>query len=356
MSSSTPTKLRVIIVRHGETRENVQRIIQGQLDTPLNDCGRLQADITGQYLANNMHIDRIIASPLKRAADTARLIHQHQRSKARNVQLEFDDRLKERSFGVLEGLVYSGAHTKPEETEGIEKMQPFSERLASFWNDLVTRTVSTQQASGEQAEDRTETVVLVSHGGAISALMNQVLVPGRYCLVSPTVAPSRFWNCSLTELLVPVIHTRSSVKPGDLARKSSWSIRPIHLGVQGCQLLLDHELQKQLLASARSANTPQHSKAADAVKDLQAVVDKTASEFERDPEGKKLLEADTIKAPDGTTVHNDIGYGKGVGIVLRWSDVEHLKEMEKQADGTSGPVSSSSSASSSNVNVDELVK
>ncbi len=93
-------------------------------------------------------------------------------------------------------------------------MEPFSERLGSFWNDFVTRTSSHRQS------EEVETVVLVSHGAAISALMNQVLVPGRYCIVPPEVVPSRFWNCSITELLVPTITTSpSAVKPGDMERK-----------------------------------------------------------------------------------------------------------------------------------------
>ncbi|TKY86165.1 hypothetical protein EX895_004990 [Sporisorium graminicola] len=334
-----PTQLRVLIVRHGETRENVERIIQGQLDTDLNERGRQQAALTGHFLAP-VHIDRIITSPLRRAADTAKAICAHQSSS--RPELEYDDRLKERAFGVLQGKVYTGGATKSEDTEGIERMQPFSERLASFWNDLVTR-------EGKATGEKTETVVLVSHGAAISALMNQVLVPGRYCIVPPTVVPSRFWNCSITELLVPVISTSAAdasttVSPGDLSRKQHWSVRPIHLGVQGSQFVLDHELQKKLLERAKSSATT-----TDAVDQLQALVDKTESEFQRDPQGRAQLEADTIKAPDGSTVENDIGYGKAIGVVEQWSNVDHLKELE-------APPTPASSNGASNVNVDELVK
>ncbi|KAJ1023512.1 hypothetical protein NDA16_003129 [Ustilago loliicola] len=348
MSSSTPipTKFRVLIIRHGETRENVERIIQGQLDTDLNNRGRQQAELTGRFLSCT-RIDRIIASPLKRAADTAKAIHKHQPS---TLKLEYDDRLKERAFGVLEGKVYGGGSNKLEDTEGIERMEPFSERLASFWNDLVTRPNTNASAAGKEV---TETVVLVSHGAAISALMNQVLVPGRYVGVPPNVVPSRFWNCSITELLIPTIPTSASTNatPGDLARKRDWSIRPIHLGVQGSQFVLDHKLQKKLLATAKAGDVPD-AKAAQAINELEAMVNKTEREFERDPAGKQQLETDTIKAPDGKTVENNIGYGKAVGVVVQWSNVEHLKELEDVV----AVKTTNSSASSSNVNVDELVK
>ncbi|KIS69598.1 uncharacterized protein UMAG_02133 [Mycosarcoma maydis] len=347
-----PMKLRVLIVRHGETRENVERIIQGQLDTDLNSRGRQQADITGQFLSKT-HIDRIIASPLKRAADTARAIHKYQNlSRPTKLELELDDRLKERAFGVLEGKVYTGGAKKSEDTQGIERMEPFSERLASFWNDLVTRTAPDHAS---ESQERIETVVLVSHGAAISALMNQVLVPGRYCIVPTNITPSRFWNCSITELLVPVIATSaastSSVPAGHLSRKTHWSVRPIHLGVQGSQYLLDHELQKKLLANAKShpASMP-----AQAVAELEAIITKTQQEFERDRQGKQQLEQDTIKAPDGTTVINDIGYGNAIGLVRQWSNIDHLKEL----DGAVQPTNHSGEASESkpNVNVDELIK
>ncbi|KAJ9480255.1 Broad-specificity phosphatase [Pseudozyma hubeiensis] len=348
--SPPPTKLRVLIVRHGETRENVERIIQGQLDTDLNARGRQQADITGQFLSSTQ-VDRIIASPLKRAADTAKAIHKYQRQSTRHqepLQLELDDRLKERAFGVLEGKVYNGGSKKSEDTEGIERMEPFSERLASFWNDLVTRTVTGQL---DDVPENTETVVLVSHGAAISALMNQVLVPGRYAIVPTDVTPARFWNCSITELLLPVIRTsESTLQPGHPSRKAQWSIRPIHLGVQGSQFILDHELQKKLLAHAKPSNTS----STQAIAELEALVNKTEQEFNRDPEGKKQLEEDTIKAPDGKTVEDDIGYGKAIGVVLQWSNVDHLKELEEAVQ----PVNNSGDASAgkSNVNVDELVK
>lgn len=41
---------RVYIVRHGETEHNRQGIVQGQLDTPLNDTGVEQAQLAADAL------------------------------------------------------------------------------------------------------------------------------------------------------------------------------------------------------------------------------------------------------------------------------------------------------------------
>lgn len=340
------SRLRVLIIRHGETRENVERIIQGQLDTDLNDKGKLQAQLTGDFLSTT-RIDRIISSPLRRAADTAQAILNRQSDK--KLKLEYDDRLKERAFGVLEGKVYVGAAKKPEDTQGIELMEPFSERLASFWNDLITRVVEDTESAS--LTNTTETIVLVSHGAAISALMNQVLIPGRYCITPPSVVPSRFWNCSISEVVVPVIPAPSSAlrsQAGDLDRKTKWSIRPIHLGVQGSQFLLDHELQKQLLAHTQSKTSD--SDTSKAVQELEATIARTAAEFERDPAGRKQLEQDTIQGPDGQTVEADIGYGKSIGMVLQWSNIEHLKHLDHETP------SANNTTNGRKDNVDELVK
>ena len=64
---------RILIVRHGETNENVQGILQGQLDTMLNEIGYEQAHKTGMALRHEP-LSRIITSPLKRTLHTAEAI------------------------------------------------------------------------------------------------------------------------------------------------------------------------------------------------------------------------------------------------------------------------------------------
>ncbi|KAF8605418.1 hypothetical protein BDV93DRAFT_506979 [Ceratobasidium sp. AG-I] len=44
------TSALIYIIRHGETNENRQGIIQGQMDTQLNDAGRAQAATAGKAL------------------------------------------------------------------------------------------------------------------------------------------------------------------------------------------------------------------------------------------------------------------------------------------------------------------
>lgn len=66
----------VYIVRHGETDENVNGIIQGQKDTVLNDTGRAQSKLAGEAL-REVKFDIALTSDLKRATEVRRLSGPH---------------------------------------------------------------------------------------------------------------------------------------------------------------------------------------------------------------------------------------------------------------------------------------
>ncbi|PWN19082.1 phosphoglycerate mutase-like protein [Microstroma glucosiphilum] len=212
--------LRVLMVRHGETAYNVQGIIQGQMDTPLNALGRKQALLTGRALANTP-LDAVYSSPLQRTMDTAAAIHGSHPARAA-IAVVPDDRLKERAFGSLEGKSYKGK--KGDTIPGIEKTQELQDRVASFWNDLIEREA--KQAQEEQDRGDIRTVLLVGHGAALSALL-EVLTP--YALLEPGVQPSRLWNCSITEMAVFLPRLHAARTSNGESSASSWKVKPTHL-------------------------------------------------------------------------------------------------------------------------------
>ena len=66
---------RVIIVRHGQSNYNAQKIIQGRCDeSVLTDKGTADAKTVGQALSK-VKIDAFYCSPLQRAKQTAEIIH-----------------------------------------------------------------------------------------------------------------------------------------------------------------------------------------------------------------------------------------------------------------------------------------
>lgn len=359
-----PRRLRVLLVRHGETDENVAGIIQGQLDTPLNSFGRLQAATTARHLSN-VRLDRVITSPLQRARDTAQAILEQQ-PESSQLRLEQDDRLKERAFGVLEGKVYAGPAKKSETTTGIEERDHLLERLAGFWNELVTFSISPQlqdtpsseHPRGNQHGDDDEMVILlVSHGASISALLDEVLLAGQYVHLPVDFRPIRRANCSITEIVVPTILDRrsssASYKPaGDVSLMQEWTIRPLHLGVQGCQQLLEvQNLDLQLAHLRRRQNDTQSTNRDPEIQieQLEARSKIVHGQLEKDGVRRKL-EGDVLRGPDGQEVMHDLGYGKGVGYLVKWADTMHLqdlmKSMEEQA---------LKQSQGDKVNVDELI-
>lgn len=367
-ASSPPHRLRVLVVRHGETNENVAGVIQGQLDTDLNSFGRLQAATTARHLST-IRFDRIITSPLRRARDTAQAILEQQPASSQ-LQLEQDDRLKERAFGVLEGKRYAGpANRSEEDTSSFEQKHHLLERLASFWNELVTFPVSSQLEESSPLENTTanqqgndeRVILLVSHGATISALLDELLLAGQYLHVPLDFRPSRRENCCVTEIVVPTVPDRrvpsASSKPaGDTSLKENWTIRPQHLGVQGCQKLLGiQNLELQLTHSRKLLATLNGSRSVDS--DLETHIQQLQTRLELSCEGlendgvKKRLEEDVLRGPDGEGVLQDLGYGKGVGYIVKWADTTHLQALmvsvEEQAlrDSRHGQV-----------NVDELVE
>ena len=59
-----------IIVRHGQSEANIEKIYAAHINTPLSALGRKQAELVGEYLKDTP-IDAIYASDLQRAMDTA---------------------------------------------------------------------------------------------------------------------------------------------------------------------------------------------------------------------------------------------------------------------------------------------
>lgn len=95
----------IYIVRHGETVENLQRILQGHMPGTLTEKGRAQVLETAERLAReDVKFTRIVASDLRRAMDSAAII-------AEKVPLPITpmEMLRERDWGVFTGMPISEA-------------------------------------------------------------------------------------------------------------------------------------------------------------------------------------------------------------------------------------------------------
>jgi probable phosphoglycerate mutase len=156
---------RIMAIRHGETAWNVDTRIQGQLDIPLNDVGRWQAQQAAQALADQ-DISHIYASDLARAWETAHWIGQ-----STGLTIQPEKGLRERGFGEFEGLTFAEIEAqRPEQSRLWRQRDPHfappggGESLLDFRDRVVATTLALA------ARHAGEHIVLVAHGGVMDVL------------------------------------------------------------------------------------------------------------------------------------------------------------------------------------------
>lgn len=130
----TPSVDRFFFLRHGQTDSNLNGVVQGWVDVPLNPAGEAQASVAAKILAGK-GITRIISSPLSRALRTAEMV-----SSVIDAPIDrVDARLRERCFGDYEGepspSCAGGAWAR--EDRGAESYRDFAHRVASGLTDAL---------------------------------------------------------------------------------------------------------------------------------------------------------------------------------------------------------------------------
>jgi len=155
---------RICLVRHGETEWNAERRIQGQIDIGLNAAGLRQAEAAGRWL-KAAGISALYASDLKRAWATGQAIGQ-----AVGVQPVPVPELRERRYGIFEGLTYAEAESRYPEGyaafegrnadyafEHGESLKVMYERVTGKLKELAQRHLG-------------ESIVVVVHGGVLDVI------------------------------------------------------------------------------------------------------------------------------------------------------------------------------------------
>ena len=129
--------MKLYVVRHGETEWNILKKMQGSADIPLNEHGKEQAQQTKSNL-ENIRFDIIFCSPLIRAKQTAEIINID-----RDLDIMFDDRLRERNYGEFEGMGKSSfdynsfwSYNKNLKYTKAENVQDFFKRIYNFLDEI----------------------------------------------------------------------------------------------------------------------------------------------------------------------------------------------------------------------------
>ena len=157
---------RILLARHGETNWNSIGRWQGHADPPLNDTGRRQAATLAARLAGD-GIAAVYSSDLARATETARTI-----GSLLGLEVVEDPALREIDVGSWSGL--TRAQVEQRFPEGYARWL-----AGEIGHDGETREELTERvvAAVERiaARHAGETVLVVTHGGAIRALRRHAL-------------------------------------------------------------------------------------------------------------------------------------------------------------------------------------
>lgn len=143
--------MKLYVVRHGETYQNIGKIMQGEMETSLDNNGIEQSLKLAEKI-KNLNIDIVISSPQKRAYDTAKII-------APNHVIICDDRLRSRDHGEFQGISRDKMNIKEywnikknKQYKEAESVKDFENRIISLLNDI-------------KQEYKGKNVLLITHSG-----------------------------------------------------------------------------------------------------------------------------------------------------------------------------------------------
>jgi len=158
----------LLAIRHGETVWNEENRFQGHGDSSLTETGCNQVAALGRRM-ENFRFDALISSDLERARETASIIADFTGHK-----VEVDGRLRERNYGVLEGLTVPEIKARhPEVLDQLkggdpdyiipegESLRQHYRRNVAFIEELL-------------AKRSDATVAVVAHGGVLDSIFRFV--------------------------------------------------------------------------------------------------------------------------------------------------------------------------------------
>lgn len=148
------------MVRHGQTNSNINQIIQGRTNNPLNEDGKLEAYKLANILKlQNKKFDSFISSPLSRALETALILtKEFDHHKPIHVVQNF----VERNFYHLEG--------KPVEV-GMPLVRQKGYTYPGYEDDekIINRVVNATLKLEKTYQD--QEVLCVAHSHVIKSLL-----------------------------------------------------------------------------------------------------------------------------------------------------------------------------------------
>jgi len=154
----------IYFTRHGETEWNRQLRFQGSKNSELTEKGILAAELLSDRI-EELDLDCIIASPLKRAFQTAEIV-----KGKKDIEIIKNDGFKEINLGDFEGMRYDeisrnwGPVLKRIEDDPFSNPYPNGESLFEFYKRVENSFKDVIE------KYRGKKTLIVAHGGTVKCI------------------------------------------------------------------------------------------------------------------------------------------------------------------------------------------
>lgn len=183
----------VYLIRHGQTKWNVEGKLQGHTDEPLNEEGEKQAFVLREKF-EKIRFAAAFSSDLSRANKTAAIVLGQQ-----NVEIQKNPALRERYMGTWEGRFTNDLKSWFNEQEISTGSFSKEEYLSYKWQSDIESYADVYQRLNNLIKTEAisrlgSTILISSHGGVLRALL--------YHLDFRPDLRWQVYNCAYIKLLV----------------------------------------------------------------------------------------------------------------------------------------------------------
>ncbi|MFE1259058.1 bifunctional RNase H/acid phosphatase [Streptomyces albogriseolus] len=161
-----------VLLRHGETPLTPQKRFSGSggSDPSLSDVGREQAEKVAAALARRGTVQAVVASPLARTRETARIV-----AARLGLDVAVEDGLRETDFGAWEGLTFGEVRERYPEDLDAWLASPDARPTGGGESFAATAARVAEARDKLLAEYRGRTVLLVTHVTPVKTLIRLAL-------------------------------------------------------------------------------------------------------------------------------------------------------------------------------------
>ncbi|KAF7946295.1 hypothetical protein EAE96_009296 [Botrytis aclada] len=187
--------MRLLLIRHGETVDNVANVYAGVTDSALTNHGVLQANRLGTHLAASK-VSRIFSSDLQRAIKTAEAIRVAQ-DNVPSFEVTKLELLREQDFGHYEKKPFhersKGSNKTGKEIHSeacrvdpgfrdVESKESMKRRMETFVNEHLVHLLNIDEKNTND-----HTIAIVAHGIILNHLWRVIL--GRFDPKNVSIGP-----------------------------------------------------------------------------------------------------------------------------------------------------------------------